>query len=250
MRSAVWAFALCALLVGASPLFSQNTRKTNSASTSTISAGTNLRSIAGAPFSAEVVRQSTQLLPDGSRTMVETRGKMFRDAAGRTRVESEIVSGAGSATRHFITIVDPGQQLSIVLDVEARTGAIFHLPAAPVLSQKQLKLVAAAQAHRTAANRSIAASEDLGTMTIEGFSVTGTRSTHPAEAGAAGGKAGVAITESWFSPDLKVQLLGITQLPQAVTQTTRLTNIVSGAPEPALFQVPAGYTVKDHSVQK
>lgn len=250
MRSAVWALALGALLVSASPSFGQSSGKTNPASINIISAGTNLRSIAGAPFSADVTRQSTRLLPDGGRTVVETQGKMFRDAEGRTRVETEIVTEAGSAKRHFITIVDPARQLSMVLDVEAKSGAIFHLPAAPAVSQKQLKLVAAAQARRTATNRLIPAAEDLGTMTLEGFSVTGTRSTRPGQAGAAGAKAGVAITESWFSPALKVELLRITQLPQAVTQSTRLTNIVSGAPDSVLFQVPAGYTVQDNSGQE
>ena len=235
----------CILLFSASASFSQVGGKTNPAATGTLSAGTNLRSIPGAPFSADVVKQSTQLMSDGSRALVETHGKMFRDAEGRTRVETELASGPGSATRHFITIFDPVQQVSLVLNVEARTGAVYHLPPAPAVSEKQLKLIAAAQARKSTA-RPTAGSEDLGAMTMEGFSVTGTRSTHPAE----GSKAQIAVTESWFSPDLKVVLLFITQLPQAVTQSTRLINIVAGAPDPALFQAPAGYAIADHSQAK
>jgi hypothetical protein len=87
-------------------------------------------------------------------------------------------------------------------------------------------------------------------MTMEGFNVTGTRSTRPAEAGAARDKAQIAITESWFSSDLKVELLSITQLPQAVAQSTRLINIVPGAPDPKLFQAPADYAVQINSQSK
>ncbi len=243
-----WVIVCSVLLFSASASFGQVGAKGSAASTGTLSAGINLRSIAGAPFSADVVKQSTQLLPDGSRALLETRGKMFRDTQGRTRVETELASGPGSATRHFITIFDPIQQTSLVLNVEAMTGVVYHLPPAPAVSDKQLKLIADAQARKSTARPS-AGSEDLGATTMEGFSVTGTRSTHPVEAGS-NNKAQSAATETWFSPELKVVLLSMTQLPQAVTQSTRLINIVPGAPDPALFQVPAGYAIQDHSQSK
>jgi hypothetical protein len=237
---------VCSILfVCASPSFGQISGGHNLASRSTLSGGINLRSITGAPFSADVVKQSTQLLPEGSRALIETHGKMFRDAEGRTRVETELASGTGS-TRHFITIIDPVQQISIVLNVEAKTATVFHLPQAPAASERQLKLAATQVARRSAAG----GPEDLGAMTMEGFSVTGTRSTHPAEAGTARDKAQIAITDSWVSPELKVELMAVTQMPQAVTETTRLTNIVPGAPDPTLFQAPADYTVQDNSQQK
>ena len=249
-----YAMVLVALLLFASILTAQTNNSKQSTSTSTLSGGINLRSVVGAPFSADVVRQSTQLHSDGSRALVETRGKMFRDSQGRTRVETELTSGAGSATRHFTTIFDPVQRISIVLNVEAKTATIFHLPPPSTPSAKQLKLVAAAQAaqvHKNGLARSVSASpEDLGTMTLEGFSVTGTRSAHPAKASTASDKTQTAFTESWFSPELKIELLSITQLPQALTDTTRLINIAPGEPDPALFQAPADYTVQDNSQSK
>ncbi|HKR96796.1 MAG TPA: hypothetical protein VJW55_15575, partial [Candidatus Angelobacter sp.] len=184
-----YAMVLVALLLFVSILTAQTSNSKQSTSTSTLSGGINLRSIAGVPFSADVVRQSTQLQPDGSRALVETHGKMFRDSQGRTRVETELTSGAGSITRHFTTIFDPVQHISIVLNVEAKTARIYHLPPAPAPSQKQLRLVAAAQAaqvRKTGLARSTSdGPEDLGTMTLEGFSVTGTRSAHPLEASTA-----------------------------------------------------------------
>lgn len=249
-----YAMVFVALLLFASILTAQTSNSKGSTSTSTLSGGIGLRSIAGAPFSADVVRQSTQIQPDGSRALVETHGKMFRDSQGRTRVETELASGAGSVIRHFTTIFDPVQRTSIVLNADAKTATIFHLPPASALSEKQLKLAAAAQAaqvHKNGLARSVSGSpEDLGVMTLEGFNVTGTRSAHPTKAGAAGDKAQTAFTESWFSPELKMELLSITQLPQALTETTRLINVVPGEPDPNLFQAPAGYTVQDNSQTK
>jgi hypothetical protein len=170
-----YAMIFVALLLFASILTAQTNNSKESTSTSTLSGGINLRSVAGVPFSGDVVRQSTQLQPDGSRALVETHGKMFRDSQGRTRVETELASGPGSATRHFTTIFDPVQRITIVLNVEARTATIFHLylPPASIPSEKQLKLVAAAQTaqlHKNGLARpASSASEDLGTMTMEGF---------------------------------------------------------------------------------
>ena len=87
-------------------------------------------------------------------------------------------------------------------------------------------------------------------MIMEGFAVTGSRRIHATEAGAAQDKAQKAVTETWFSPELKVELRSTTQVAQSVTRTTRLTGIVPGEPDPALFQVPAGYAVQENSQPK
>ena len=87
-------------------------------------------------------------------------------------------------------------------------------------------------------------------MTIEGFAVTGSRRTHANEASDAKDKLQKAVTESWFSPELKVELLSTAQVAQSATQTTRLMYIVPGEPDPALFQAPADYDVQESSRQK
>jgi hypothetical protein len=222
-------------------------------SSSTLSDGINLRSIAGAPFSADVVKESTRLQADGTRAAIETRGKMFRDSAGRTRSETELLAAvAGMPSRHFVTIIDPVQQLSIVLDVDAKTAAVFHLPDPPAVSAREMKLISNAHATHSSGGSSAKeqSTEDLGATMMEGFSVSGTRRTHPAEAGTGNNKALNAVTDSWFSPDLKVELSATIQVSQSVSRTTRLTNIVPGEPDPALFQVPYGYMIQESSGQK
>jgi hypothetical protein len=252
------AFVCLALLLCATTSLAQTVYKTggttNALTSSTLSGGINLRSISGVPFSAEVVKESTQLMPDGTSTRHETHGRMFRDSAGRTRSETELeCSIAGAEPKRYVTIIDPVQQLSIVLDVAAKRAAVFHLPVPTAMPVNELKLVARAQsAHRDAAGRSATngdAPEELGTMVLEGFSVTGSRRTHANEAGAAD-KSQKAVTENWFSPELKIELLSTTQVSQSATRTTKLSNIVPGEPDPTLFQTPADYAIQENSQQK
>jgi hypothetical protein len=224
--------------------------KSRQLSASTLSGGINLRSVEGAPFSADVVSEFVEVMPDGAAGRHETHGKMFRDSAGRTRSETELQSPvSGAEPRRFVTIVDPVQQLSIVLDRAAQTAGVSHLPPAPAVPAGNVKLAAVQAARPSGVGRATTAgTEDLGGMMMEGFSVTRTRRTRPAAAGAAPDK--TAVTESWFSPELKVELLAMTRVSRSTTRTTRLTNIVPGEPDPSLFQIPAGYAVRDNLQQK
>jgi hypothetical protein len=220
----------------------------NYRSVSTLSGGINLRSVEGAPFSADVVNETVEAMPDGTSSRQGTHGKMFRDSAGRTRSETELIGpNTGAEPRRFITIIDPVEQLSIILDVPAQTASVTHLPPAPATSVSNVKLAAAQAARQSGSKRNASAdAEALGEMMMEGFSVTGSRHTRPAEAGAAGKMA----VESWFCSELKVELLATTHVSQSVTRTTRLTNIVPGEPDPSLFQIPIGYAVRGNLQQK
>jgi hypothetical protein len=245
------ALLFCVLLLCTFSL-AQTRSRTGASTVSTLSGGINLRSVEGAPFSADVVKEITQLSSDGIAVTRETHGKMFRDSLGRTRSETELESAvAGGASKQYVTIVDPTQQTSMVLDVAAKTATVYHLPAAAAVNGRTLKMVAASQNSAVSGSRhSGTATERLGAMTIEGFLVTGSRRAHANEAMVAKNGPQGAETETWFSPELKVELQTTRRLSPTVSQTTRLTKIASGEPDPALFQVPAGYTVQDNSQPK
>lgn len=240
--------SLVSTLVLCSIALAQTNGRSGAYSASTVSGGINLRAVAAAPFSADVVSQSTQILADGTPVTRESHGKIFRDSAGRTRSETELESSAaGVGPRRFVTIVDPLLGTSIVLDVAAKTATIFHLPSAPAVTARKLNLATAAQTGR---HLNVPGSEDLGAMMIEGFAVTGSRRTRATEAVAAKGTSPNIVTETWFSSDLKVELLVTTRDLQSVSRTTRLTRITPGEPDPALFQAPADYTVGENSQLK
>jgi hypothetical protein len=238
------ALLLCTSFAGAQ----SGSNKERSFST-TLAGGVHLRAIAGAPFSADVVKEFTRTMPDGTQVPAITHGKMFRDAEGRTRSETEILSAAATEPRHFVTIVDPVRQVSIVLDQQSKTATITDLPVPPATAQT-VKMEQQVQENRVSAKAlAIAGSEDLGTSMIEGFSVSGTRRTQPSDA-RENETSPRAVVESWFSPELKIELQARIAGPRLGETITRLQNIVAAEPDASLFEVPADYTVKTLSPAK
>ena len=91
-------------------------------------------------------------------------------------------------------------------------------------------------------------SESLGTQVMEGVNVQGTRSTMTIPVGAQGNDRPLAtVSETWFSPDLKLTILMKTTDHRNGESTTRMTNLVLGEPDPSLFQPPAGYNIVDEA---
>lgn len=92
--------------------------------------------------------------------------------------------------------------------------------------------------------------EDLGTQVIEGVRVQGTRSTTTIPAGEIGNERPlVTVTERWFSPELGAVVMSRHSDPRLGTTTYRLTDLRRVDPDPAQFQVPAGYTVKEDTAR-
>jgi hypothetical protein len=89
-------------------------------------------------------------------------------------------------------------------------------------------------------------SESLGTQNIEGVSAEGSRTTLTITAGEIGNELPInVVTETWFSPELKVLVLRKHSDPRQGERIYRLTNINRAEPDRSLFEVPADYTIKD-----
>jgi hypothetical protein len=88
--------------------------------------------------------------------------------------------------------------------------------------------------------------EDLGSKTIDGVLVYGTRRTVIIPEGEQGNDRPMTTTgEEWISKDLHLTILSTHYNPASGTSTTRIANLSTSEPDPALFMVPAGYTVVD-----
>ena len=88
--------------------------------------------------------------------------------------------------------------------------------------------------------------EKLGGKTIAGVYAEGTRLTVTYPVGFFGNdKPIITYHETWMSSDLKIVLLSVEDDPRTGTRVTEVTNLDRGEPNPALFQVPEGYTIKD-----
>jgi TonB family protein len=82
--------------------------------------------IKGAPFSAEAVTESVQVLGDGNRITRKTSSRLYRDSEGRTRREQTLSGiGAWAATEdasQTVFINDPVAGANYVLNTKARTA--------------------------------------------------------------------------------------------------------------------------------
>lgn len=200
--------------------------------------------VQNAPFSADVINETTRMGQEGKRVRQETRGRIYRDSKGRTRDEAGVLPNSDPQLR-AITIFDPVEKVVIGLQLRSGEAWIGQIP------DRTVKLSSPSPASAT--NPGVWESsgrdetlkyEDLGTKVIEGLTVKGTRRTRTIPAGRTGNeKPVVVITDSWYSPDLGAVILRESD-SQSVHRVMRLANIQRTEPDPAMFQVPPHFVVK------
>ena len=219
--------------------------------------------IPGAPYSAQAVTQRVQTLSDGNRITQTTTNAVARDSKGRVYREQSLPSSpnAGAEAPHMIVIYDPVASQHFTLDPNTKTAyktaaseqkrideAAFTvaLPIRPMSGAKGEFQIVTDKAKLDEATA--ATTTDLGSQIIEGVHAKGTRITRTIPAGAIGNDLPIVITtETWYCPDLKVLLMSKSVDPRMGESTYKLTNLVRAEPSAALFQIPADYTVKEHS---
>ena len=278
-------YALVFFLATSSCAFAQDTVRTNvlyqTSAAGVVTAGgvrAFVAPIQGAPYSATITNESVQTLADGNRIIQNNSGTTARDSEGRTRQDAALpMIGNLSATNapHIVFIMDPVAQVSYTLNLTDKTAQKLSLPAGamsgggstgatgPATKEKvffaQSAGVPAAggpvpappppmfiQKTVIAEDDSQAATEDLGTQTMEGVQVTGVRTTHIIPAGEIGNeKPIVIVTEVWTSPDLKTVVYSKRSDPRMGEQIFKLTNITRAEPDASLFTVPADFKVTD-----
>jgi hypothetical protein len=217
--------------------------------------------IKNAPFSAQVVTEYDHVLANGTHIHRETHGRIFRDSQGRVRTETQVAALGGVDSLEHIAIQDPILHEIIHLDPRTKTASVHHLGEPPaavaeaphggiptksgraLLSTPETSTGSATFASPRQGVTIPAASEALGTRMIEGLPAIGTRTTRTIGNGE--GDPIVAVSEVWYSPDLQMVILSISDDGQSGHSVMRVTNIVRGAANEKLFQVPSDYTVRD-----
>jgi hypothetical protein len=212
--------------------------------------------VKGAPYSAEVVSESSQTLSDGNHIFRRTTSHVYRDAEGRTRREEDRPNGSPG-----ITISDPVAGTFWMIDVDRRTARqaasiprVFggtvnrsgELERLNVLINGQLAsyVTAVGDAFVIGHPNEQTTEEKLSPRTIEGVRVEGTRRTMTIPAGAIGNERPIVVTsEEWTSPELKVLVLSESNDPRTGTSTYKLVNLKRGDPSASLFQVPSDFMI-------
>jgi hypothetical protein len=190
--------------------------------------------VTGAPFSAVAVTESTQTLADGNRIAHKSQEKLYRDSQGRERRESEgrtfTVLGQQMAAADVV-IFDPATHASCSFNLQGNTATKGLAPGSST-SVLQRAMLQPEPGARIAA-------------VIEGLAVQGTRTTSTIPAGRIGNERDILVVdEVWYSRDLQMNLITKRSDPRSGETVLRITNISRSEPDPALFLVPAGYTIK------
>lgn len=224
------------------------------------------QTVTGKPLSANEVRRTRQTLGDGTNIDKTETDKYYRDNEGRTRIEgdngatvmiSDPQSGAttetsngkshvmmmrsgsfaGAAGEKGIAIMPAPEMHPEMLDKMKAEG---QMQARTMVGTRQNVLTRAVEATPIIMPLQKGAAEDLGDQIVNGVMAHGTRSTITIPEGQIGNDREIRIvSERWYSNDLQMLIKSSNNDPRFGETTYELTNIVQGAQDPTLFQMPS-----------
>jgi len=238
--------------------------------------------VKGAPYSAQAVTETTQTLGDGNRIVNKSTAAVYRDSEGRTRREQSLRAIGPFATAgepsQTIFINDPVAGVNYALESRSMVARkmlpmkfefkfenktpdglkqaagdsktpgpdrieVFYAGApAPPPGAEGTGMVMEWHGGAEKSGKT----ESLGKQTIEGVEAEGTRNVTTIAAGAIGNERPIEIVfERWYSPELQTVVMTRHTDPRFGETSYRLTNISRDEPARSLFEVPAGYTIKD-----
>lgn len=249
----------------------------------TVSASVEGKVVTGAPYSATSTTTLTQTLANGTHIVQTQQTTLYRDSAGRTRREESVQNvgpwSTSQTPKSLIFITDPVARVHYVLEPDTQVASRVALPdASPASSALAQKLEAEAGATRMVVTSHVSSAEIpagagaaqtggplamvindrmvesdkdakvdiLPDQVMEGVTVHGKRTTSTIPAGTMGNDQPiVTTTETWYSPALQMVVMSKRSDPRVGDTVTALTGISRAEPAPSLFQLPAGYTIKD-----
>lgn len=201
--------------------------------------------ITGAPYSGQVSREVARTLPNGAHTSVTQLDPLTsRDAQGRVRTEQPVFPNRPDSFT-AIRIQDPVAGFQYVLDPVNHVA--HRMPFRPDYTQARNPAPAPApapQAQTTTESGVTRTLTPLGEKNIAGIAAVGSRIV---ESGTIpNGRSLNRTQEDWRDPRTGESLL--TKLTSDnMDMTATLLRYAPGDPDPALFRIPAGYTVVDET---
>lgn len=190
-----------------------------------------VRPLPGAPFSARQVEEREQVLADGTEAKRLLICEVYRDSAGRVRMEWRLEEGD-----RIVHLFDPVADLTIILLPEQK---IAHRDAVPRSSSGEFQTGLPVAWKGGALPTGEWKEQALGAQVIEGIEGQGRRWVPVSEEQ----PTPTASWEKWSS-----EALGLILEQRLVgpnwTHTLRLQNLKPGEPDPGLFVIPPDYTVQ------
>jgi hypothetical protein len=166
---------------------------------------------------------------------------------GRVRIEIHVAPGPfESCESQFAEIQDPVAGYTYLLDLKNQVAHRAPIMAEPARTAAE---VASDGPHMPRLNPPTVA--PLGSQTMMGLKVVGSRSTRNVPASPNGMAAMTDITETWMAPQLALIVYEKMSNPRQGTETTRtLKDLSTAEPDPNLFQAPASFKVVDETADR
>ena len=191
--------------------------------------------IPNAPLMAVVNTASTRISRDGTIVNQKTLSAIARDRQGRIFNERRpFVPATDAAMPPILSIhlYDPQTRTNTFIDPQNRVVWQNTLNRPPSTTPPVIG---------SSPGSPYVKEEDLGTQKMQGVDVHGIRDTQTVPAEANGGKEIKVVDEYWYSEDLRLNLLVIHKDPRSGEQTTTVTQVDRGEPDPSIFEIPSGY---------
>lgn len=201
--------------------------------------------ITGAPYSATETTVSHHIAADGQK-FTNTRVSLFwRDAEGRTREEHLGKTSSGEDFRSVI-VTDPVAGTRVTWNV--RSGDVYKWALSSRLRNQSKTSRPRMVTLQTWSCGEGCTREILGEQQVNGIDTQGLRTTSVIDIGTSeNGQTltGRVVVDAWVSPDLGINMRYILDDPRSGRTTMELTDVKRDDPDPALFNAPAGYEVRN-----
>jgi hypothetical protein len=207
--------------------------------------------MSGHPYSATIKETFEQKLGDGNSIHSVTRTKQARDSTGKTMSEFavECLRGEDGQPELMLNVrvTDPVAKESLRWQVNGMTPKVVRIshyldstPLTDDMAERQKMM----QIHQPSRNEFH--TEKLGSKTICGMVVEGSRRVRTIPAGEEGNEQPLeVIDETWRSRELGFALMMINDDPRRGRTTIEYEALNLGEPDPALFSPPADYKIEE-----
>jgi hypothetical protein len=212
------------------------------------------------PYFATVRTTVVQKLADGTTITKVRTTKEARDSEGRTMRQISLERPNGEPAMLNTSVFDPVNRTQTHWTDSSKTATVMHFsepqstpPSRPAGPGSGVgsggRPVPEAPTLQMRASQEKVEREQLGGKTIAGVYAEGIRFTRTIPEGAEGNdRPMVRVDEAWRSSELQITLFSVDSDPRTGTRTTEYTELDRAEPDPAVFQVPEGYTVKDQAM--
>ena len=216
-------------------------------------AGGQLAGTPNLPYTAVEKSTDFQTLADGNTITKTSETREARDSQGRTMHQRSLQFGAGADNppRTMTDVFDLVTRTNLHWDSGSKQGVVFHMGQPSQVSSGtggSARALQASNSRTPAPCQDLPGFEKLGTETIAGVSAAGVRRTRTIPEGKEGNSKPLTIMdETWTPPELHLMMRQVHDDPRTGRHTTEVTELERGEPDPALFQAPKGYTIRDQS---